>query len=156
MKARSVVFDAFVCDKGRTSHGHLPHLLWKACWHGRTPSSSFTLKSSRHTAHVCCRGNTKTHRARDTEPYTQTGYRYTHDIQGCAQILRNEDLQKQKKRTTQREKRGTETSGGIKVMQGKTNTSEDKKHSSVRTLNINTSCVSLPHEDSASSGPLSG
>lgn len=30
------------------------HFLWKACWHGNTPSSSFTLKSSRHTAHVCC------------------------------------------------------------------------------------------------------
>lgn len=30
------------------------HLLWKACWHGSTPSSSFTLKSSRQTAQVCC------------------------------------------------------------------------------------------------------
>lgn len=30
------------------------HFLWKACWHGNTPSSSFTLKSSKHTAHVCC------------------------------------------------------------------------------------------------------
>lgn len=31
------------------------HFLWKACWHGSTPSSSFTLKSSRQTAQVCCR-----------------------------------------------------------------------------------------------------
>lgn len=30
------------------------HFLWKACWHGNTPSSSFTLKSSKQTAHVCC------------------------------------------------------------------------------------------------------
>lgn len=30
------------------------HFLWKACWHGSTPSSSFTRKSSRQTAQVCC------------------------------------------------------------------------------------------------------
>lgn len=28
------------------------YLLWKECWHGNTPSSSFVLKSSKQTAHV--------------------------------------------------------------------------------------------------------
>lgn len=38
----------------RKNSDNCTHFLWKACWHGNTPSSSFTLKSSKHTAHVCC------------------------------------------------------------------------------------------------------